>query len=126
MLTAKCIGCGCTDDHACVENGQPCHWLRVNRVEGIGVCSSCPDALNQFASTSQNKQLDRMTTGTVQNGRIFHHALVMHYAGPEQSSKVKRLCRFYLSITASHYKPVNAESVIAQNGREQGRGVRSF
>ncbi len=19
MLTAKCIGCGCTDDHACVE-----------------------------------------------------------------------------------------------------------
>lgn len=55
MLTAKCIGCGCTDDHACVENGQPCHWLRVNRVEGIGVCSSCPDALNQFASTSQEQ-----------------------------------------------------------------------
>jgi hypothetical protein len=55
MLTAKCIGCGCTDDHACVENGQPCHWLRVNRVEGIGVCSSCPDALNQFASDSQEQ-----------------------------------------------------------------------
>lgn len=103
MLTAKCIGCGCTDDHACVENGQPCHWLRVNRVEGIGVCSSCPDALNQFASTSQNKQLDRMTTGTVQNGRIFHHALVMHYAGAgAKQSKVKRLCRFlfvYYGIT---------------------------
>lgn len=43
------------NDHACVENGQPCHWLRVNRVEGIGVCSSCPDALNQFASTSQEQ-----------------------------------------------------------------------
>lgn len=48
MLTAKCIGCGCTDDHACVENGQPCHWLRVNRVEGIGVCSSCPDGTKTF------------------------------------------------------------------------------
>ena len=53
MLTAKCIGCGCTDDHACVENGQPCRWLRVNRVEGIGVCSSCPEALDQFASPRQ-------------------------------------------------------------------------
>ncbi|AZT48723.1 TPA: hypothetical protein HMM82_19015 [Escherichia coli] len=55
MLTAKCIGCGCTDDHACVENGQPCRWLRVNRVEGIGVCSSCPEALDQFVSTSQEQ-----------------------------------------------------------------------
>ncbi|EGQ7672251.1 hypothetical protein IZS59_001864 [Vibrio cholerae] len=24
-------------------------------MEGIGVCSSCPDALNQFASTSQEQ-----------------------------------------------------------------------
>lgn len=47
MLTAKCIGCGCTDDHTCVENDQPCHWLSVNRVEGVGACSSCPDAFDQ-------------------------------------------------------------------------------
>lgn len=87
MLTAKCIGCGCTDDHACVENGQPCHWLRVNRVEGIGVCSSCPDALNQFASTSQNKQLDRMTTGTVQNGRIFSSRIGNALCGGRSKAK---------------------------------------
>jgi len=39
MITALCIGCGCDDDHAC-EGG--CSWLRIDRQECIGVCSSCP------------------------------------------------------------------------------------
>lgn len=41
--TAQCIGCGCTDNHACIdlEAGQPCHWIRVDYDAGLGVCSVC-------------------------------------------------------------------------------------
>ena len=39
MIPALCIGCGCDDDHACPVG---CHWLRIDRQECIGVCSSCP------------------------------------------------------------------------------------
>lgn len=39
---ATCVGCGCTDGHACLdEHHTPCHWLKVNRKTGLGVCSSC-------------------------------------------------------------------------------------
>lgn len=42
-----CIGCGCDDNHACVErdiHGDDivCGWERIDRAAGIGVCSSCP------------------------------------------------------------------------------------
>ncbi len=42
---ATCIGCGCTDSHACCDEPDcvPCHWLRVDYPKGRGVCSSCPD-----------------------------------------------------------------------------------
>ena len=43
---ATCIGCGCTDSHACVnEWHEPCHWLKVDRRAGLGVCSACPSFL---------------------------------------------------------------------------------
>ncbi|EDT1338936.1 ParA family protein [Salmonella enterica subsp. enterica serovar Enteritidis] len=39
---AVCVGCGCTDNNACVnEFCEPCHWLKVNHETGLGVCSSC-------------------------------------------------------------------------------------
>lgn len=40
---STCIGCGCTDFCACWddEKGAPCHWERVDRQAGIGVCSCC-------------------------------------------------------------------------------------
>lgn len=37
-MTVTCIGCGCTDQRAC-EGG--CHWLRVDTIRGVGVCSAC-------------------------------------------------------------------------------------
>jgi hypothetical protein len=37
---ARCVGCGCTDSQACAGG---CYWLEVNRRDGTGVCSSCPD-----------------------------------------------------------------------------------
>ena len=39
MIPAICIGCGCTDDDACPEG---CSWLRLDREDCVGVCSSCP------------------------------------------------------------------------------------
>jgi hypothetical protein len=42
MTLAMCIGCGCDDRRACRDGfDEPCHWVEVNRVAGIGVCSVC-------------------------------------------------------------------------------------
>ncbi|MEO8101918.1 MAG: hypothetical protein ABI790_05295 [Betaproteobacteria bacterium] len=38
---ASCIGCGCHDNHACLTDRGPCHWLRVDYRKGQGVCSAC-------------------------------------------------------------------------------------
>jgi len=38
LLFATCIGCGCTDDERC-ERG--CTWLRIDYLNGHGVCSNC-------------------------------------------------------------------------------------
>ncbi|EAM3008143.1 ParA family protein [Salmonella enterica] len=47
VAEAVCVGCGCTDNNACVnEFREPCHWLKVNHETGLGVCSSCPSFLN--------------------------------------------------------------------------------
>lgn len=45
MTIAHCIGCGCTDLAACWddEKGAPCHWVRVDRATGVGVCSCYRD-----------------------------------------------------------------------------------
>ncbi len=40
---AVCIGCSCDDLHACMHSIEPCHWLRVDRNTGRGVCSVCPE-----------------------------------------------------------------------------------
>lgn len=39
-MIAVCIGCGCTDERACLGG---CFWLRVDYACGIGVCSNCED-----------------------------------------------------------------------------------
>lgn len=44
---AICVGCGCTDNNACVnEYRETCYWLKVNRETGMGVCSCCPEFLS--------------------------------------------------------------------------------
>lgn len=37
-VIARCIGCGCTDNNACACG---CHWVRLDRSIGVGVCSEC-------------------------------------------------------------------------------------
>ncbi len=48
MVDSVCIGCGCTDDHACVKDGVPCHWLAEDQSMGIGVCSNCSESIVEF------------------------------------------------------------------------------
>jgi len=45
-----CVGCGCDDLHACLDtaNGCGCHWLRVDREVGAGVCSCCPQYVKSW------------------------------------------------------------------------------
>ena len=47
MMLATCIGCGCNDYQACYDedNDAGCHWVRLDRRAGLGVCSCCPAAL---------------------------------------------------------------------------------
>jgi hypothetical protein len=45
MNLATCIGCGCDDSHACYGG---CYWLRLDREEGLGVCSECPEHLEAW------------------------------------------------------------------------------
>ncbi|EAA8752617.1 hypothetical protein E0I83_02040 [Salmonella enterica subsp. enterica serovar Stanley] len=45
--SATCVGCGCTDNNACVnEYHDTCYWLKVNRQSGLGVCSFCTEFLS--------------------------------------------------------------------------------
>lgn len=53
--TAECIGCGCTDDRACTKSGSPCHWLAVNYEAGKGVCSECPEYLDEFNNAAEHR-----------------------------------------------------------------------
>ncbi|EIW8458068.1 hypothetical protein MIL71_004194 [Salmonella enterica subsp. enterica serovar Reading] len=47
--SATCVGCGCSDNDACVnEYRDTCHWLKVNRQTGLGVCSFCPEFLSHL------------------------------------------------------------------------------
>ena len=49
-MLAHCISCGCHDYAACQDEatGGPCSWLAVDRAEGLGVCSACPEALERW------------------------------------------------------------------------------
>jgi hypothetical protein len=49
--TCTCIKCGCTDDHACVDDhGVACHWVKVDRAAGTGICSQCaPEWVEKLA-----------------------------------------------------------------------------
>lgn len=45
--SATCVGCGCIDNNACVnEYHDTCYWLKVNRQSGLGVCSFCTEFLS--------------------------------------------------------------------------------
>lgn len=50
MGIATCIGCGCTDTHACVGDDGPCHWLVVDYATHVGVCSYCEGHLARWSS----------------------------------------------------------------------------
>lgn len=46
-----CIGCGCTDIHACWDMiGEPCHWLIYDHDTRTGVCSQCTRYLDAWAA----------------------------------------------------------------------------
>lgn len=44
-----CIGCGCTDESACVSiDDVPCFWIRKDVDACLGVCSHCPEDAARF------------------------------------------------------------------------------
>jgi len=54
---ATCIGCGCSDSHACVtaitlddpiSALQGCFWVKVDYELGLGVCSECVEKIEEY------------------------------------------------------------------------------
>jgi hypothetical protein len=45
---AVCIGCGCSDSHACVTVLGPCWWIKADYGLGIGVCSECDHKVEEY------------------------------------------------------------------------------
>jgi hypothetical protein len=56
MKLATCIGCGCTDWRACVnDDGESCYWLRVDAAQGVGVCSMCPEYAERWDAGNRER-----------------------------------------------------------------------
>ena len=53
---AVCIGCGCTDVSACIGHEGPCRWLAVDYNTGRGVCSECPEKLEEIKREYEEKE----------------------------------------------------------------------
>jgi hypothetical protein len=51
---SECIECGCTDEQACLGG---CHWL-VQFDDGTGICSSCPEAYEEWQANRFSDDLD--------------------------------------------------------------------
>lgn len=58
VLTHICIGCSCDDFHACWDEktDQPCHWLRVDDDNGVGVCSCCTEHVERYDAGERDIQ----------------------------------------------------------------------
>lgn len=59
---AICIGCGCDDNHACwdEQTDNPCHWLRLDREAGLGVCSVCAESVDRWDLGGREVAVPRM------------------------------------------------------------------
>lgn len=57
---ATCIGCGCDDDRACNDGGRGCSWTRLDYVDGVGVCSRCPDHETRWDTGDREPQIPQL------------------------------------------------------------------
>jgi hypothetical protein len=71
---AICIGCGCSDAHACTNpaTGEPCSWLVVDRGLGVGVCSACDRYLEQWRAGRRHLS----TLATVKRHKITRDSVL--------------------------------------------------
>lgn len=51
-----CVGCECTEGRQCWDHGKLCHWLRVDRDLGKGVCSCCADCVPDWDAGKYDKR----------------------------------------------------------------------
>lgn len=47
-----CVACGCTDANACTPS---CHWIQLQRRNGIGLCSQCKDKYELWFETLKSR-----------------------------------------------------------------------
>ena len=68
--TATCIGCGCDDDHACM---QGCGWLRVNRHIGRGVCVATEHRARRLQVDGRNQRQQQHHTHHLHTTNATRH-----------------------------------------------------
>lgn len=56
-----CIGCGCDDVHACLVDGMPCSWLRLDPEARAGVCSGCKDDVDRYDAGDRTREVSNAT-----------------------------------------------------------------
>ena len=126
----RCIQCGCTDRHACLDpnTNQGCHWLRLDRESGQGVCSCCKFAVQRWDSGNRNRlnqgNAGKMRIDSVPDRPKFIRAKTddkgrlmcplcdgkEFYKGPEAGVNINLLCRCGAewNHTPLGFEPINA------------------
>jgi hypothetical protein len=55
-----CVGCGCTNDRACMDGGLPCHWIAVENEEMPSSLLSVPGTIAGICSVCAAKPLEEL------------------------------------------------------------------
>lgn len=84
-----CIGCGCDDLHGCIgDDGEACHWLRVDDEEQLGVCSECPEHVARF--NAGDRSLGPDASPAPKHARLTSVALIRGAKGRRRAAKSRR------------------------------------
>lgn len=85
LQLATCIGCACTDEHAC-KGG--CHWERVDYAAQLGVCSSCPELIAQW--DAGERAMSTSAKRRLYNRKYYHDNKNMWRDEYNEARKAKR------------------------------------
>lgn len=67
-MGTECFGCGCTESKACTSTDKSCHWLVIDNVLGLGVCSSCHEYVERFEQ--HQKEMTNLALSNVDDDEL--------------------------------------------------------
>ena len=67
-METECFACGCTETKACTSANENCHWLVIDNVLGLGVCSNCLEHIEHFEK--HQKEIADLSLIGEQQGKV--------------------------------------------------------